>query len=365
MENWLAEHAASLNNGSAPAVSADIFAAGFDRCALPHSVCAVRSTSALSLSATILRNRIIGALRSSQDTKAQQAAANITQNFIFDHPTIEQLAQAVAALLDPASADIVQKDPAEEIAKFIEKYSAILPERPAAPATDRSGDIAVLLTGSTGNLGSHTLAALLADPRVVKVYTFDRASADSTPRQRIESAFKDRGLPVELLSQSKLSTLVGDLNKPSFGLDSPIFEEVLFSTVLSGRQSHHYRTQLKQTITHVVHNAWNVNFNHPLASFEGQIAGTRKLVDFAFSAKRQPKLLFTSSISAAHGWDTSNGPVPEEPLPDPKVATSSGYASSKFVVEQVGLFQALWRSRSHFVTDSGASGAARDRSDLS
>lgn len=54
------------------------------------------------------------------------------------------------------------------------------------------------------------------------------------------------------------------------------------------------------------------------------------------------KLLFTSSISAAHGWDTSRGPVPEAILTDPHVAAGIGYGASKFVAESVGImFQLL------------------------
>lgn len=95
------------------------------------------------------------------------------------------------------------------------------------------------------------------------------------------------------------------------------------------------RIQLRHSATHVVHNAWKVNFNHSLSSFESQIAGTPKLVDFCLAAKHSPKLLFTSSVSVAHGLDPRSGPVPETTLPDPTVATSSGYASSKYVIERV------------------------------
>ena len=88
-------------------------------------------------------------------------------------------------------------------------------------------------------------------------------------------------------------------------------------------------------MTHVVHNAWKVNFNLSLTSFETQIAGTRKLIDFSLIAKHLPKLLFTSSVSVAHGLDPRLGHVPETPLQDASAAIGSGYASSKYVVEQV------------------------------
>ncbi len=88
-------------------------------------------------------------------------------------------------------------------------------------------------------------------------------------------------------------------------------------------------------MTHFIHNAWKVNFNHALNSFEAQISGTRKLLDLCFSSTRPIRVLFTSSVSVAHGWDVVNGPVPEESLPNPELAVSTGYASSKYVTEQV------------------------------
>ena len=288
-----------------------------------------------SLSATILRNRIVGALRSSHDSGAQSAAGNLSQNFIFEHPTIAQLAIAIASLVDPASTTVnSQKDPVEEIKAFINKYTTGLTKRAPPPTPLTQVPIAVLLTGSTGNLGSHIVAALLSDHRIAKVYTFDRASANSSPRERLQSAFEERGLPSSLLATPRLVSLTGDLNEPSFGLDVTVFEEVRIHPTIYTSIINLFNNQLQDSLTHVVHNAWKVNFNHQLGSFEAQIAGTYKLVDFSLGAKRSPKLLFTSSISVAHGCDPGAGPIPEAPLPDPSVATSSGYASSKYVVEQ-------------------------------
>ncbi len=88
-------------------------------------------------------------------------------------------------------------------------------------------------------------------------------------------------------------------------------------------------------MSHIIHNAWKVDFNHGLSSFESQITGTRKLVDFCFNLDRPVRLLFMSSIGVAQGWDNQSGPIPETPLSDPGLATDSGYSASKYVVEQV------------------------------
>lgn len=88
-------------------------------------------------------------------------------------------------------------------------------------------------------------------------------------------------------------------------------------------------------MTHIIHNAWNVNFNHTLASFEPQISGTRKLLDICATSSRPIRLLFVSSVSAAKNWCISDGEVPEEPLADPMQTSTNGYGASKFVVENV------------------------------
>lgn len=90
-------------------------------------------------------------------------------------------------------------------------------------------------------------------------------------------------------------------------------------------------------VTHILHNAWRVDFNLSLSSFEGHVARTRKLIDFCSSISRPIKYFFTSSVSATHKWDVTFGPVPEEVVPSAEVATNNGYGASKFVVEQVCL----------------------------
>lgn len=203
-------HASSVNGDVAPSPVLDLFEQGFD-----------------SLNATFLRNRLIGALRNAKSPAAQATASKISQNFVFEYPTIRQIATTVAALIDPSSAspDAVFKGPADRIRDFIEKYSAGLATRAVTPQLASQRNIAVFLTGSTGNVGSHILVRLLQDERVTRIYTFDLVFKE--PVTQIQhAAFEDRGLPSALLSNKKLCSLVGDLNAPFFGLSEEKFNEV-------------------------------------------------------------------------------------------------------------------------------------------
>ncbi|KIP12189.1 hypothetical protein PHLGIDRAFT_371020 [Phlebiopsis gigantea 11061_1 CR5-6] len=301
LEPWLVEQATSLvEREKSITVDGDLFQQGFD-----------------SLSATFFRNRIIGALRASEDPDLRLAARNVSANVVFEHPTITRLARAVHAAVSPSAHQ--HKEDAlgarvAEIEALVARYTADMPA-PKGKAVEFAGPSVVLLTGATGNIGSHILAGLLAEARVVRVYALNRPSAD--PMARLRGAFTERGLPVGLLEDQRLVVLSGEIPQDCFGLEKELYHEVLMS------------------VTHVIHNAWTVNFNLALRSFEDQIAGVRKLVDISASADHPMQLLVTSSIGAVDRWDPKDGPVPEHALTDPIVAAGAGYGSSKYVVEQI------------------------------
>lgn len=177
-----------------------------------------------SLYATFLRNRIIGALRTDPETK--NAAQHVSQNFVFEHPTLHDLAIAISILVGQ---DIHEgaRSKEESIKVMVEEYSANL-SRPVYLSTATNGHrgdaVAVLLTGSTGAVGSHILALLLADPDIGKVYTLNRPASVSYDRQQV--AFIERGLDPWLLEDQKLVQLIGDLNDDYFGLKLAKFDEV-------------------------------------------------------------------------------------------------------------------------------------------
>ncbi|KAI0079020.1 acetyl-CoA synthetase-like protein, partial [Panus rudis PR-1116 ss-1] len=266
------------------------------------------------LSATFLRNRIIGALKSSRDVAAQEAARHVPQDFIFVNPTIQKLAAALTRLLSPSDEYSGTSEEVSHIQEMISKYSSQLPSLVIASDKTSSTDTVILLTGSTGSLGSEILASLLSDKRISTVYTLNRQSR--TPdRQR--SMFAIRGLSAELLSHPKLKPLTGDLSRGDLGLEPKALD------------------QLRNSVTHVIHNAWKVDFNLSLSSFELHVANTCNLLRATAAFTHRVKFLFTSSIAVARRWDASQGPIPETPLSTPEAATGSGYGSSKYAVEQL------------------------------
>lgn len=126
-------------------------------------------------------------------------------------------------LIYPNNVPEEPKSPKEQINDFVAKYSADIPDFKAKERIVSTEGAVVLLTGSTGSLGSHILAFLLASPAVRKVYTLDRG-VDS--KDRLKSSFTQRGLPVDSLQSDKLVALVGDLSKSDLGLGESVLKEV-------------------------------------------------------------------------------------------------------------------------------------------
>lgn len=185
---------------------------------------------------------------------------------------------------------------------------------------ERQGET-ILLTGSTGHLGSYILNQLLSHDGVLKVYVYNRTSKRPS-RDRQAASFADRGLPLFALDSPKLEFLEGELSDPSLGISEDVYE------------------RLCREVTSIVHNAWRVDFTIPLIAFEPNVKGTRNLVELALSRRTSggssgAKLLFVSSVGAVQGWDPERGPVPEEVFEDASVALGNGYGESKHICERV------------------------------
>ena len=179
-----------------------------------------------SLQATYIRNSILRALRETRP----DAAKLVSPSFVYEHSTIEHMATFLGKIVaDPhftQGVDLTTRG--KELQALVDKYTEGFPSRlthdgSAYPVL--RGDV-YLLTGTTGSLGSNMLAQLLEAPGVTRVYAFNRPSKAATLRARQLSAFKERGMNVDLLSSEKLVYVEGDLSAPDFALDHKFYREV-------------------------------------------------------------------------------------------------------------------------------------------
>ncbi|KAJ7845316.1 putative aminoadipate reductase [Mycena leptocephala] len=312
IQPWLLKLATDLSDKFNIFPEVDLFQQGFD-----------------SLNATFLRLRILGALRSAKDAAVQKAAAGVTQNLIYSYPTVVQLSIFLASLisgrLDGSTVDLKTAIEAM-IAKYTTDRSPLVSDSPKL-----AGHSVVLLTGSTGSLGSQILASLIKDDRVKRIYAFNRPSERAlTSSERHRAVFEDRGLDTSLLSSPKLSFVEGQTYEKDLGVAVNLYNKI------------------RDSVTAIIHTAWMIDFNKALSSFEPHIRGTRNLIDFVLICPCAPRFVFTSSISAALAWDRALGACQEE-LTDlgGDVSATTGYGQSKFVAEHIlgksGLHAAIIR----------------------
>ncbi|TFK52659.1 NAD(P)-binding protein [Heliocybe sulcata] len=279
-----------------------------------------------SLKAIFVRNSLLSACRSSEKPEVQELASKVPQNFVFLYSSPKAMATAMASLVQSGFLADSGMETAEQHAQIlndmISKYTSDLPtqKRTVAPA-DLNEDDVVILTGSTGSLGTFILHTLLLNPRVKQVFAFNRAgSSPSLQRQR--RSYKERRLDEAVLDVAASSGKVVfhdiQVNQPEFGLPHDVFAAI------------------HSSVTLIIHNAWALNFNWSLATFEPvHLKGLRNFVDFALTSPRNspPRIAFTSSIASAGAHTT--GPVPEESLDDPSICLPQGYARSKYVGERI------------------------------
>ena len=161
---------------------------------------------------------------------------------MYEHPTLEDLAATISKLVNDASPQAATTFEArvDEMKALIAKDTHGLPPPRTRIVDQPLGPPVVLLTGSTGNIGSHILASLLSESRITRVYTLDRPSPD--PKLRLKTAFIDRNLPLDLLDYQKLVCLTGDVGKTRFDVHEVQYNEVssevhLFASELGFTQS--------------------------------------------------------------------------------------------------------------------------------
>ncbi|OJJ46414.1 hypothetical protein ASPZODRAFT_16181 [Penicilliopsis zonata CBS 506.65] len=245
---------------------------------------------------------------------------SITANDIYRNPSVTLLARHIYR---QASGPVDIESRTQAITRVLQHYEEQIdqlasntPTNVVHPKTPPTVQV-VVLTGSTGTVGSFLLDQLLKKTDVSHVYCLNRAQ-DSGLLQ--VSRNRERDLP-DSFPSNRVTFLTADLTEPSLGLDKATFCTLLDRT------------------TQIIHCAWPVNFNQPLAFFQPSLQGVTGLISFTLQAKMSPSLLFLSSISAVSSFvkPESDGEslLPEAVIPDPACPAHMGYGESKYVAERL------------------------------
>ncbi|KAI0173134.1 acetyl-CoA synthetase-like protein [Hypoxylon sp. FL1284] len=230
---------------------------------------------------------------------------------IYTNPTPRKLARYLYSVLQEEGKSTLGgggQHELEAMEALWKKYTTHLPEKRTGRPNPKDTDQTVLLTGSTGMLGSYMLDRMVKDPAVKKIVCLNRTE-DGGAKQAAKAA-KERGFSNDY--PAKTEFLQVDMSRSDFGLPTEVYSQLLEET------------------DRIIHNAWPVNFNMPVESFEPHIRSVRNIADFASTSSKRVAVVFISSIGSVHHWDQNSGPVPETRIEDFALA-GMGYGRSKMI----------------------------------
>ncbi|TGO07514.1 hypothetical protein BTUL_0270g00140 [Botrytis tulipae] len=245
-------------------------------------------------------------------------------NDIYSNPSLISLARVLQHSLkegkDLGPLLIAEEARVKNIEHLLAEYCGLidgippLEYSPVSSPRIKSGSI--LLTGSTGGLGSYILQRLLTTATTAHIYCLNR-STDSKSLQIERNRTRD--LLTEF-PKDRVTFLSADLSKSKLGLGDEIYNGLL------------------KNVTRIIHNTWPVNFHINLSSYHPHLLGVVNLAKFASEALRSPSLLYISSVSAVSSFtsgDSSVSRIPEAIIHDASASEPMGYGESKYLSERI------------------------------
>lgn len=237
-----------------------------------------------------------------------ESKATLVPRDIYSHSTISGLSSFLHGRIHgsgaggvTATGDVLRRLYGKYCVKQFDNSS-----KPPAKTKERT----IVLTGSTGSLGSYFLHFLISSPTVSRIFCLNRSEDGGRSKQLAGN--KERGLSTDF---TKVTFSHADLCLPDLGLGEETYAEVL------------------QSVDYIIHNAWPVNFNMAVQSFESQICGVHQLVGLLQKTAVKASITFISSVGTADQWSKST-PVPEANLTDFELA-AMGYGQSKQVSSMI------------------------------
>ena len=272
-----------------------------------------------SLQAVRLRRLILAAMR--KNATSAPLVDRLSRDFVYRYPSIAKIAEILRSTELLNDTTTYHQDRIDE---FVQQYSLKQPKM--CQVGEETGSV-VLLTGSTGSLGSHLLAHIAGLPSVARVVCLNRpprhASQSQDPHKRQRQVFQTTGVRISPEVWSKIQIVPTTSAAPFLGLKDTEY------------------MHLRGAVTHILHNAWPMDFKMMLPSFTSQFQTLNNLLQLAKDAHAirpsiRPKILFVSSIAVAGQYPNAYGEriVPEIPLEN-KCINRLGYAEAKMVCERI------------------------------
>ncbi|KAF8501962.1 hypothetical protein BU17DRAFT_58804 [Hysterangium stoloniferum] len=249
---------------------------------------------------------------------------SIPHNIVYNYPSIDSLVSFVVGVVS-GNKRIAASSAQDRIKDSIDKFSQGFRTHKPSGHPEETNGMVIALTGSTGSVGCFLLDLLLQRDDVDHIYLLNR-HGDVRQHERQAAGFLERSLDLHVLQAKEAEGLITyldiDLSRGDLALNKEDYD------------------QLRGSLTHIIHCAWELNFNLILASYEQvHIAGVRNLINLALASPLNlaPRFVFLSSIASSSNYRSSPEKplVPEEPIEDPSIPADQGYGQSKYVSERV------------------------------
>ncbi len=249
----------------------------------------------------------LGAIRLTRALAHGLGRSDIATSTIYNHPSVKKLTRYITGL--SAVNGISSVNEHSDMESLLAEYEQGL--KCAANTESKTGEV-IILTGSTGSLGTYLLYALTDRQDIAHIYCLNRRK---NAKEIHETKAKESGVSLDKFS-NRVSFVHTVFNQPNLGIDEKTYEELLKTTV-------------------IIHNAWSVNFMLPLEAFRPEFDGLNNLFKLASKCSTPAKLLYVSSMSSAGRYHSNIGPatIPEDVIRDFNAPFQMGYAKSKLVSE--------------------------------
>ena len=218
------------------------------------------STSSVTGSTTLydlgIDSRLVLTLRKSLSNRLN---IPISLSTIFEHPSIFQLSSVLESkqsLLRHPRQVSANASIRHIIAKLENEFHSWPPRSPNATYPPASRDT-ILLTGSTGSLGTALLETLFCSSRVQKIYAMVRGPNHVA---KLRDSLIKRGIDPFILKGGKIQVLNFSMQDPLLGLDIDTYQ------------------RLAGSVTIVIQNAWKMDFNMGVEEFESDCIRSKSLL---------------------------------------------------------------------------------------
>lgn len=247
--------------------------------------------------------RLLRFIRAGLERQNRAKGSDLTPRIIYQNPSAASLSKALMQIVTGQCPELTGLESTDAtLQSILDSYTSLM-------ADLRRTDV-IVLTGSTGSLGSYFLDRLIRKRSFAKIICLNRRGGTLEKQREIH---KSRGLVDELSNVQFMEASLADRNL--------------------GLSDQQYSVLVNET-THIFHGAWQVNFNLPMSSFRSQLDGCYRLVELASKCTKHVAMTFISSVGAANHWAYKHDvPVPERALSDFAIAEPMGYAQSKLLAE--------------------------------